>query len=279
MRSRSVMLVVTTVMTGVCTATFSCSTKFEGDVVADELQCQPLDLFAYEFENSCVTSGAAKDECNLVDAAHSHTVVDPTKRSIAATAINSTVDGYFGTAYRIFVIPNGPKRVTLQGSLTGLETRSDAKMQVRAGCFFEWSGNDMYNTLIPYVSRENRFALKYSRNGTPPGDGVESVGQEAPRAPTALQLQLSVDASLKFSAATGIIRSSGTSLLNKSWTGQPAISTGIADSFDPTKFRIFCGATVEDGDGKPMSVSVSLSDIQGTVCYGKSGAGVGADGG
>lgn len=268
MRSRSVTVLSSTVL-AVAVLVSACAATYEGDAPVEELACQSLDLFAYEFENSCVTSGAPKDECNLTDAAHSHTVADPVARSIRAVAKNDPIgtDGYFGTAYRIFVVPNGPKRVTLQGTLTGLETRSDAKMQVRAGCFFEWSGDDMYNTLIPYVSRENRFALKYSRNGTPPGDGVESVGQEAPRQPQTLQMQLSVDASQKFSAATGIIRAGGSSLLNKSWTGQPAISSGIADGFDPTKFRIFCGATVEDGDGKPMSVDVMLSDIQGTVCY------------
>ena len=245
----------------------SCAPEFQttNQAVADE--CVPLDLFSYEYENSCVTSGGDKDECNLADAAHSHTVVDTASHSIAALAVSDPT-GYFGTAYRIFTVPNGPKRVTVQGSLTGLETRSAAKMQVRAGCFFEWSGNDLYNTLIPYVSREGRFAIKYSRNGTPPGNGVDSFGLGVPDGPVPVALQLSVDASVAFSAAAGNVRGkSGTAYLDKVWTGQPAIETGTAQSFDVTKFRIFCGATVEDGDGKPMSVDVLLSNIQGTVCY------------
>jgi hypothetical protein len=246
---------------------WSCAPEFHGTEVAVPDDCVPLDLFSYEFENSCVTSGGDKDECDHADATHSYTTVDTAARSITATAI-SQPPGYFGTAYRIFTVPNGPHRVSIQGALTGLESRSAAKMQVRAGCFFEWSGNDMYNTLIPYVSREGRFAIKYSRNGIAPGDGVESLGLAVPAGQLALQLQLSVDASVKFSAAAGIVRGpSGPPYLNKSWTGQPAIVSGVAESFDPSKFRIFCGATVEDGDGTPMSVAVTLSGIQGSVCY------------
>lgn len=250
----------------------SCAEPYQSDIPAPApLECRPLDLFAYEYEDSCVTSGAPKDDCTQRDATRSHTIVDGAGRSILANAVNDPATGYFGTAYRIFVIPNGPRRVTLQGTLSGIETRSDAKMQVRAGCFFEWSGSDMYNTLIPYVSREDRLAIKYSRNGTPPGDGVESLGQPAPTVPTPLALQLSVDASVSFSAASGTVRAGSSNLLGKSWTGQPAIASGTAAGFDPTKFRIFCGATVEDGDGRPMHVNVSLTDIQGTVCYAGSG--------
>lgn len=264
MRSRSGLASVVVVASS---GLWSCAADFQPTETPSEPVCQPLDLFDYEFENSCVTSGGEKDECSQADDAHSHTVIDTATRSISARAVSDPT-GYFGTAYRIFTIPNGPQRVTVQGSLTGLETRSNAKMQVRAGCFFEWSGNEMYNTLIPFVSREGRFALKYSRNGIAPGDGVESLGEPVPAGPVALSLQLSVDASVAFSGASGIVRAAdGTTYLRKSWTGQPAIASGTAASFDPSKFRIFCGATVEDGDGKPMSVAVRLSDIQGTVCY------------
>lgn len=238
--------------------------------VAPPLACVPLALLNYRAETSC-TSAIGKESCEAGGA--SRLDVDAVNGSLLAVASNDPAAGgadapKFGVANMTFVPPGEPRRLSMKYALS-LRERSDATMSARVGCFLEWSGSDRYNVLIPRVGRDGRFAAQYTRNNQP-GHAAESVvlGQAAPWDGRTLQVELDVVAGRDASTVSVRIFRSQTTYLQGSWSGQPLLSNGdVLPGFDPTQVRIFCGTTVEDGDGTAMLSTVFVSEVSGEICY------------
>lgn len=238
----------------------------------ETLECVDLALASYRREDGCTTSEKAETSCAANP--KGSTLSFGADGVISAVAQNNPLldvadhKAGFGAANLIFTIPGAPRSLDVTYELS-VDERSDSKMKVRAGCFIEWSGSGAFNTLIPLLSRENLFALSYTRNGAGAGADAVVTGATIPNRPLTLSTNLSIAAGIGGSSVSGSVREGMTPYLTKSWSGQPSAPVGTLPPFEPTQYRLFCGGTVEDGDAKLMQIKLRISKVTGKICYRK----------
>jgi hypothetical protein len=251
--------------------------------VGTEGDCVPLRLSDYAAVRECTTSGVDNAACAAAKPGDSYIDIG-TAGTIIATAVNAppaspppaSPPPPFGRATLVYTLPGAPRALDIR--YTANIDASGAKMALRAGCTVEWSNGTIYASLVPFIDREKRASLKYTRADVPKPESAFSEGTLPQK--TSVDTKLHVDASIDAVNTSGTMTASGTTvvLLSKSWQGQPTTTTGALSNFEPTRYRLFCGATVEDGDGTLMTAKVTLTDFTGSICYAKGTAPLG-DGG
>ncbi len=238
----------------------------------ETLECVDLALGSYKREDGCTTSEKAETSCAANP--KGSTLSFGADGVISAVAQNNPLldvgdhKAGFGAANLIFTIPGAPRSLDVTYELS-IDERTDSKMKVRAGCFVEWSGSGAFNTLLPLLSRENLFALSYTRNGAGAGADAVVTGATIPNRALTLSTNLSIAAGIGGSSVSGSVREGMTPYLTKSWSGQPSALVGTLPPFEPTQYRLFCGGTVEDGDAKLMQIKLRIGKTTGKICYRK----------
>jgi hypothetical protein len=241
----------------------------------ETLECAALALASYERKEECRTSEGEDASCAANP--KGSTLSLGADGVISAVAQNNPLldagdhKAGFGVANLIFTLPGAPRTLDLNYELS-IDELSPAKMKIRAGCFVEWSGAGAFNTLIPLLSRENLFALSYTRNGAGAGADAIVTGATIPNRPLTLSTNLSIAAGIGGSSVSGSIREGMTPYLTKSWSGQPSAPVGTLPPFEPTQYRLFCGGTVEDGDANLMQVKLRISKVSGKNLLPKRGS-------
>jgi hypothetical protein len=119
------------------------------------------------------------------------------------------------------------------------------------------------------VGRDNLTGVYYYR-GSIPNDGSFLTGIPFPVTRTAtFSGVLEAYASAKATRVAAKVTEDSKVYLDVSKVGPPVSGQGILTTFDPVTFTIYCGMSVQNGDGTLMKATGTSFDPKITACYPK----------
>jgi|GEM_PF-2601885 len=242
-------------------------------IAEEPLDCITFSVFDLPDEGFCRTSGSLDDSCDGANG-HSKVVVDRKAKTVVGTAVNDPkvlvagVPAVNGEAYAVFNLPQSPRKVILDHTFR-VDERSASKMAFTPGCSLEWTAGKIQDNLDLNVGRDNLAGIYYYR-GSIPNDGSFLTGLPFPTTRVGtFNGRLEAYASAKATRIATKITEGSTVYLDVSKIGPPVSGQGILTTFDPVTFTIYCGMSVQDGDGTVMQATGTSFDPKITACYPK----------
>jgi hypothetical protein len=242
-------------------------------IAEEPLDCITFSVFDLQDRGFCRTSGTIDDNCDGANG-HSKVVVDRVARTVTGTAFNdpkveaSGLPAVNGEAYAVFDLPQSPRKVILDHTFR-VDEKSASKMAFTPGCSLEWVSGKIQDNLDLNIGRDNLSGIYYYR-GSIPNDGSFLTGLPFPttRSGTFTGL-LEAYASARATRIATKVTEGSTVYLDVSKIGPPVSGQGALTMFDPVTFTIYCGMSVQDGDGTLMKATGTSIDPKVTACYPK----------